>query len=208
MRIFKKYCSLCPKDANSFYLQPLQHPTSTCWYSTHPLGHNTLSSTVAKLCKLAGIGGFKTNHLLMATATSRLYRSGINEQLVMEMTRHRSLERVHYYKCTSDDQRKTLSDILNRTETAPTIALLLKSNGDSPAIASAVSSASSVSVWENKQPSSPHSLTSLVVSTCLEQTSLSELLPWLVECKVAMWKETTYGHVFRLRLTILLVRLR
>ena len=128
MRLFKKYCSLCPKDANAFYLQSLQHPTPTCWYSTHPLGHNTaLSSTVAKLCKFARIGGFKTSHLLRATATSRLYRSGIDEQLIMERTGHRNLEGVCSYKCTSDDQRKTLSDIFNRTETAPTIILQLKS---------------------------------------------------------------------------------
>ena len=62
-----------------------------------------------------------------------------------------------------------LSDILNRTETAPTVTLQPKSNGDSAAIAM-VSSAPSV--WENQQPSSSHSLTSLVVSTCLEQTLL------------------------------------
>ena len=172
MRLFKKYRSLYPKDDNSFYLQPLQHPTPTCWYSAHPLGHNTLSSTVVKLCKLAGIDGFKTNHSLRATATSRLYRSGIDEQLVMERTGHRSLEGVCSYKRTSDDQRKTLSDILNRTETAPTIdfnqsqMVILQ-----PLPLSAVRPVS-VGVWENQQPSSPHSLTSLVVSTCLEQTSL------------------------------------
>ena len=146
MRLFKKYHSPCPKDANSLYLQPLQHLTPTCWYSTHPLGHNTaLSSTVAKLCKLARIGVFKTNLLLSTTATSRLYRSGIDEQLVMERTGHRSLEGVRSYKCTSDDQCKTLSDIFNRTETAPTITLQSKSNGDFfAAIASAISSAPSV----------------------------------------------------------------
>ena len=70
---------------------------------------------------------FQDQSLLRATATSRLYRSGIDEQLVMERTGHRSLEGVCSYKCTSDDQRKTLSDIFNRTETAPTIILQLKS---------------------------------------------------------------------------------
>ena len=65
--------------------------------------------------------------------------------------RDRSLEGVHSYKRTSDDQRKTLSDIINRTETAPTIALQPKSNGDSAAIASSVSSAPSVSQCSGKQ---------------------------------------------------------
>ena len=69
----------------------------------------------------------------------------------MERTRHRSLEEVCSYRRTSDDQRKILSDNLNRTETAPTVALQPKSNGDSAAIASAVSSAPSVSQCLEKQ---------------------------------------------------------
>ena len=41
-----------------------------------------------------------------ATITSRLYQSGINEQLVMERTDHRSVEGVRSYKRTSDEQRE------------------------------------------------------------------------------------------------------
>ena len=65
------------------------------------------------MCKLAGIHGHKTNHSLRATATSRLYQAGVDEQLVMEVTGHRSLEGVRSYKRTSDTQREALSDILN-----------------------------------------------------------------------------------------------
>ena len=118
VRIFEKYRSLCPSDAISFYLQPARNPTATCWYSNNPLGHNSLSTTVTKLCKEAGITGFKTNHSLRATATSRLYHSGIDEQLVMERTGHRSLEGVRSYKRTSDEQRRHISDIMNRATTA------------------------------------------------------------------------------------------
>ena len=94
VRLFKRFTELCPKDAppHAFYLRPAQSPTSTCWYSTVPLGHTTLSNTVARVCKLAGIKGFKTNHSLRATATSRLYQAGVDEQQAMEITRHRSLE--------------------------------------------------------------------------------------------------------------------
>ena len=51
LRIFKKYWSLCPPDApeSAFYLQPARTPTSTCWYSKRPLGHNTLAKT--QLCR-------------------------------------------------------------------------------------------------------------------------------------------------------------
>ena len=39
----------------------------------------------------AGISGFKTNHSLRAT---RLYQSGVGEQLVTERTGHRSIDDV------------------------------------------------------------------------------------------------------------------
>jgi len=115
VRLFKRYCDLCPKDAppHAFYLRPAQHPTAECWYSRAPLGHTTLANTVSRICKLAGIEGYKTNHSLRATATSRLYQAGVDEQLVMERTGHRSLEGVRSYKRTSDTQREALSDILN-----------------------------------------------------------------------------------------------
>ena len=70
-----------------------------------PIGHDTLSKTLPRLYKSAGIQGYKTNHSLRASAATRLYRSGIDEQLVMERTGHRSLEGVKNYK--------SLSDVLN-----------------------------------------------------------------------------------------------
>ena len=112
----KLYMSLCPDNtpAHALYLRPANHPTANCWYSKQPLGHTTLSKTVARLCTSAGIQGHKTNHSLRATTTSRLYHSGVDEQLVMERTGHRSLEGVRSYKRTSEAQREVLSDILNR----------------------------------------------------------------------------------------------
>ena len=106
---------MCPpnRPKNAFYLQPLQNPTPTCWFTCKPVGHNKLEGTVARLCKLAGIPGYRTNHSLRATAATRLYQAGIDEQLVIEMTGHRSLDGVRGYKHTSMPQKEALSDILN-----------------------------------------------------------------------------------------------
>ncbi len=114
VRLFKLYCQLSPSSVYAFYLKPLRSPTLTCWYSTDPLGHMSLGKTVAHLCKEAGIGGYRTNHSLRATTATRLYQSGVDEQVVMERTGHRSLEGVRSYKRTSDSQREAVSDILNR----------------------------------------------------------------------------------------------
>ena len=94
-------------------LSPLSNPKPTCWYSRAPLGHNKLRNAVADMCKQAGIPGYHTNHSLRATAATRLYHAGVDEQMVMERTGHCSLEGVRTYKRTSKQQRAAISDILN-----------------------------------------------------------------------------------------------
>lgn len=96
VRLFKLYNSLCPKDrpADAFYLQPLKKPRPDCWFSVKPLGHNPLNNIVRDMCNAAGISGYKTNHSLRATTATRLYQAGVDEQLIMERTGHRSLDGV------------------------------------------------------------------------------------------------------------------
>jgi len=65
--------SLCPADcpAPTWCLYKI-HP-ATCWYSTRPLRYHKLGTTVARLCKSAGVRGYKTNHSFRVTAVTRLY---------------------------------------------------------------------------------------------------------------------------------------
>jgi hypothetical protein len=148
VRIFKKYRVLCPIDRpnNAFYLTPLTKPSDTCWFSCVPLGRNKLSNAVASMCKLAGIQGFKTNHSLRATAATRLYSSGIDEQLVMERTGHRSTEGIRSYKRTSTEQQVAVSDILNNASKKPCTASTDIALTNPPAIATTPASAASTTI--------------------------------------------------------------
>ena len=58
---------------------------------------------VKKMCAAAGIEGHRTNHSLRTTAATRLFRAGIDEQLIMERTGHRSVDGVRNYKRTSEE---------------------------------------------------------------------------------------------------------
>ena len=118
VRLFKLYRDLCPKDRpdDAFYLAPLKKYTKSCWFSKSPVGHNTLKNFMSNMCKEADIQGFKTNHSLRATAATRLYESGIDEQLVMERTGHRSIEGIRSYKRTSAAQQQDVSDILSNSK--------------------------------------------------------------------------------------------
>ena len=71
---------------NAFYRSPLKCPKSTCWYSNVPIGHNKLASKAKRLCEEAEIFGCRTNHSFRATAATRMYDMGIDEQLTCEKT--------------------------------------------------------------------------------------------------------------------------
>ena len=73
-------------SANAFYGSALKCPKPNCWYSSVPVGHNKLASTVKRLCEQAGISGYRTNHSLRATAATRMYDMEIDEQLIWEKT--------------------------------------------------------------------------------------------------------------------------
>ncbi len=72
-----------------------------------------LWDTILLGCQKAGISGYKTNHSLRATTATRLYLNGVDEQLVMERTGHRSIEGIRSYKRTSSDQQENISDLLH-----------------------------------------------------------------------------------------------
>lgn len=116
VRLFKCYVSHRPANPikdNAFYLTPIKNPKTNVWYTSVPVGHNTLSTTMRRLCSQAGVSGYITNHSLRVTAATRLFQKGVDEQLIMARTGHRSTDGIRTYKRVSADQQKALSDILN-----------------------------------------------------------------------------------------------
>ena len=78
IRLYKTYLEHRPDDPSidAFYLTALKKPKGKVWYSHLPVGHNTLSSTMKRLCGASGLSGCKTNHSLRVTAATRLFQSG------------------------------------------------------------------------------------------------------------------------------------
>lgn len=70
------------------------------------------------MCERAGFSGHFTNHSLRATAATRLYDAGVDEQLIAEKTRHRS-SAVRSYKRTQDAQLVKVSEIIHGKENPP-----------------------------------------------------------------------------------------
>ena len=113
VRLVEKYMSLLPKTGAkpNFYLQSLWCTKPYCWFSTIPVGINTLRKTVSTLLKDAGLDGFFTNHSLRRTCATRLFQTGADTKLVKEITGHIS-DAVHKYQKTSIHQKMEVSKII------------------------------------------------------------------------------------------------
>ena len=104
--IIMRYLSLLPtaRKCTSFYLQTKKRYSDECWFLDKPVGINKLQGMVCDICTDAKIPGYFTNHSLRATAATRLYHNDFDEQIIQEITGHRSLA-VREYKRTSNTQK-------------------------------------------------------------------------------------------------------
>ena len=115
MRLVDKYVSLCPEVTPqtkkfNFYLRSLDKINPAQWYGEAPVGKNTLRKTVQKLLKNSNVSGFYSNHSLRRSGTTRLFQAGVDRKLIKEFTGHSS-DAIDKYQVTSEDQRKSLSNI-------------------------------------------------------------------------------------------------
>ncbi len=92
----QKNPSLYKHSLPKFSLKPGQ------WYADRLVGINFLKKTVKTLAEKGGLEGYFTNHSLRLSCVTRMYAAGVDEQLIMETTGHKS-ECVHQYKRTSED---------------------------------------------------------------------------------------------------------
>ena len=72
-----------------------------------------LSHTVSRLFEEARVTGHFTNHPLRATAATRMFDAGIDEQFIMHRTRHSSSVGVCSYKRITDSLKEKTSGVLN-----------------------------------------------------------------------------------------------
>ena len=77
---------------------PFLQIRSHIWYSKTPCGHNALQRVVPELMKQADFSSYFTNHSLPASAATRLFENGVDQQLIMDRTGHSSKEGVEAYK--------------------------------------------------------------------------------------------------------------
>ena len=115
MRLIEKYINLLPKNGvkPNFYLQSLKKPRPNLWYSTVPVGINSIRKVVGELLKEAGLDGYFTNHSPRRTCATRLFQAGQDVKIVKEITGDIS-DSVYKYQTTSDAQKMYASSYNSR----------------------------------------------------------------------------------------------
>ena len=100
-------------NCKKFYLRPKKNFSLAVWFCNQPYCFTKIKTTVREVCKEAGLEGKFTNHSLRATCASRMYQTDVPEQLIKEVTGHKS-DCVRYYKRTSDNLRESASKTLSK----------------------------------------------------------------------------------------------
>ena len=118
IRLYEIYMQHRPPNCSPFYLRPLQCPASPIWYSSQPCGRHKLSGIVSGICKQGGLPGFRSNHSLRASSATRMYDAGVDEQLICEVTGHRS-NAVRNYKRTTTEQKQKISKVIQGISPQP-----------------------------------------------------------------------------------------
>ena len=117
VELFRKYLFLGPRGSYHwprFYVQtdPKWEPGSDYWYTNRPVGKNTLGGYIEDMMKRGGVEGNFKNHSMRKSTCTRLFRKGVDPQLIKEQTGHKS-EAVMLYKKSNMQQKKEVLDMLS-----------------------------------------------------------------------------------------------
>ena len=119
-------------EKDYFYCRPISYHSDddALWYSAVPLGKNTLSVMVSKMCTEAGVSGNKTNYSLRVSGATSLFSAGVPERIIQQRTGHRSVEALQLYERVTDQQNVSVSRILSgEVDQFDTSTLSAKKNG-------------------------------------------------------------------------------
>ena len=174
-----------PPNGNStaFNLRPKKLPTSGIWFDDIPVGVHILQQTVSRLCKTCGFEGFYSNHSLRATAATRLYAAGVDEQLIAEKTGHRS-DAVRSYKRTSDEQLQLVDDIVQKKQKSSGHETVLKKGGEISVNASERCVSINIKFWE-------------FFIWCCADTHSEFMMMWIILYMQRLWSTKLHSFVIK-----------
>ena len=83
------------------------------WFTSVPIGKNTLSKMVKTMCEQASISGKRTNHSLRATGITTMFQAGLPEKVIQDRSGHRSIDGLRKYERISEEQQASACKVLS-----------------------------------------------------------------------------------------------
>lgn len=118
VNIYQAYTSRKPiqmkEEGRPFYvaINHMRRENSPIWFSSAPLGHNSITQIMKNAGKRAGIGRSLTNHVVRKTSITCLVQAGVPHNIVAQHSGHKSVESIKHYAVASLQQQKVMSAIL------------------------------------------------------------------------------------------------
>ena len=103
VRTYKEFAKRRPiaamRDDSPFYLaiNHKRREEDNVWYSSAPLGKNTLGKLLKTACQKAGIAGQKTNHSARKACVKRALEAGCPREYVAQLTGHKNVSSLENY---------------------------------------------------------------------------------------------------------------
>ena len=124
---FEKYIQHLDPTCEHLFPYPLDHVTFMrsgnkwqgrgVWYSTRPLGVNTIGDKVKVLSKKVGLSKVYTNHCVRATVVTRLSRQGVEARKIRKVTMHKNDKSLdHYCSKPTVTEQAEISSLLHNIE--------------------------------------------------------------------------------------------
>ena len=122
------------KCCGPLYLRPLESPHADVWYSSQPVGIQTINAymkNMAKLGKLDITNKKFTNHSVRKTTVCKLQKAGVSNDKIVAITGHRNEMSLKAYSDVDIDEQKIISNILscNQSIQPPSQQYLKSSTG-------------------------------------------------------------------------------
>lgn len=88
----------------------------TVWYTTVPLGHNTIGKLMPNISERLQLSMRYTNHCVRATTVTVLSNNGVEAREIMRITGHKAESSLRsYHTDSTDKQKRTYSALLQNT---------------------------------------------------------------------------------------------
>lgn len=115
VRAFEKYLSKLNPENETLFQKPLvkYHQDGPVWYSKVPVGVNYLYNFMPRMSAEAGLSLRYTNHCIRATVATTLCEAGVSNMGIMSVTGHRHVDSLNPYITPSDNERRTMSNLLS-----------------------------------------------------------------------------------------------